>query len=428
MLRSNVILRAPLFAALFICAGRAPAQQPIDTARVLSTGIAGHLTASGLESPTYVLSFPAVQRLVLEMVESPVASIRATELLRGTPVTIGDLVRLGLIRLDAGRYRINYLVLTTEDQRRIYQVAERYGNSLARAVRTRQDSIDRLVSAYPRVDLRDQVKFVLVAGMLLNWEGLKLSTRLGYRAEPRRFSNGDEYLVHSNERGLELPMTGLYLGSEGWPAEAATVTTFGDPESFPRARGLPNVFDPVFDGLTPLENSPVLYAASRQQLLTYLGLSVADVGEIMLVLRDRAVSRKELGARVNLPADRMDAALKLLLAIDYVSVRGDTLRADVPVLSLADQELVNATLGLGRDILGRWLRDNVDSMKHDLGDLSPLKNGMPFNLVFGEVWHYVFGFATKDLAESGFYVNPRAPGWPYPGYVPVVWATRLYKF
>ena len=424
----SAIRRASCLIALVFCAVRVQAQRLTDTTRVLSTGIAGRLTTSGLESPTYVLSFPVVQRLVLEAAQSSVDSSRAAELLHSTPVTIRDLVRLGLIRIDAGRLRINYLVLTADDQRRMYQVAERFGNSLGRAIRARQDSIDRLVSSYPRADLRQQVKFVLIAGMVLNWDGLKLSTELGYRAQPLRFPNGDSYLVHSNQTGVDLPLAGMYLGSEGWPAQAATLTTFGDPESFPRARGLPNVFDPVFESLAPLRESPALYAATRQQLLTYLSLSVADVGDIMLALRDRELPRKELSARLNVPADRLDAALKLLIAIDYVAVKGDTIRARVPVLSVADRELVTATLALGRGILEQWLRENIRGMQQDLGDLSPLRSGLPFNLVFGEVWHYVFGFATKSLAESGFYVNPRAPGWPYPGYVPAVWATSLYDF
>jgi hypothetical protein len=29
--------------------------------------------------------------------------------------------------------------------------------------------------------------------------------------------------------------------------------------------------------------------------------------------------------------------------------------------------------------------------------LSPIRNGIPFSLVFSEVWHYVFGFAAKSL-------------------------------
>jgi hypothetical protein len=42
------------------------------------------------------------------------------------------------------------------------------------------------------------------------------------------------------------------------------------------------------------------------------------------------------------------------------------------------------------------------------------------------VWHYVFGFASKPLAEDGFYENPRRPGTIRPGYVPFVLLTAEY--
>jgi hypothetical protein len=41
------------------------------------------------------------------------------------------------------------------------------------------------------------------------------------------------------------------------------------------------------------------------------------------------------------------------------------------------------------------------------------------------VWHYTFGSASKSLAESGFYANPRQKGNRYEGYVPLVWETSL---
>jgi len=50
------------------------------------------------------------------------------------------------------------------------------------------------------------------------------------------------------------------------------------------------------------------------------------------------------------------------------------------------------------------------------------KDGPP-----AEIWHYEFGFATKFLAESGFYANPRAAGNRYEGYLPLVWTTPVLK-
>jgi hypothetical protein len=82
-------------------------------------------------------------------------------------------------------------------------------------------------------------------------------------------------------------------------------------------------------------------------------------------------------------------------------------------------------LQLSRDIMTQWLGQNYPLMKRDLAGLSSMRNGMPFSLAFSEVWHYEFGFATRSLAESRFYANPRAQGNRYAGYVPLVWASSI---
>lgn len=101
--------------------------------------------------------------------------------------------------------------------------------------------------------------------------------------------------------------------------------------------------------------------------------------------------------------------------------------AGVPVLTERDKPLVEATLKLSRAIITEWLRRNYEPMKRELAGLSPMRNGVPFSLAFSEVWHYEFAFATKSLAESGFYANPHAPGNRYEGYVPLVWASSVLK-
>jgi hypothetical protein len=112
-----------------------------DSAPIMSTGITGTLTASGLESPTYALSFRPVQQVILESTRGPIDSARATALLRGSPVGLTDLLRLGLLRSDGSRLRLNYLVLTVADQRAIYDVGERYGADLAKVIRSHRGSL-----------------------------------------------------------------------------------------------------------------------------------------------------------------------------------------------------------------------------------------------------------------------------------------------
>lgn len=407
---------------------RCGAQARGSTTRI-TTGITGTLTASGLDNPRYVLSFPAVQHLMLDAAERPIPAGRLARALVDTPVAPDDLVRLGLLRREAdGRYALDYLLLRVQDQREIRRVAEALGTSLAAAFEARAAEFTDIFAAYPDPARRGEVAFAVVAGMILNWEGLELTTELGLRAEPTSFPNGDRYIVHSAELGAELDDRGLYWGSHSFPGPALSFTTFGDGPSIPRRRGIPDVyFGTADEGLEALREEPAVHGAVRDQLLIYLGMAIADAGAVMEALGHDALSAEALAEATTLPAARFRAVLGLLTATGYVEEEGEgVFRATVPLLTGADRPLVDASLTLGRRIMRDWLLENGAGIRTALRDLSPMRNGVPFELAFSEVWHDIFGVATRALAASGFYADPRADGRRFHGYVPLVWSSSLY--
>jgi hypothetical protein len=68
---------------------------------------------------------------------------------------------------------------------------------------------------------------------------------------------------------------------------------------------------------------------------------------------------------------------------------------------------------------------NYGRIKQDLSGLDISKAGVDFTQTFSEVWHYVFGSATKELAQRGFYTNPRDSNGTHAGFVPVVFRADL---
>jgi hypothetical protein len=121
--------------------------------------------------------------------------------LKGTPVSLDDLLRLELLRKDGPAYRLNYLLLTVQDQETIYKVGERFGESLTGAFQAHKKEFGQIIERYPNASLRPQLLFDLVAGAALNWGGLDLTTELGYRITPPRHSDGTVYFVHSAQVG-----------------------------------------------------------------------------------------------------------------------------------------------------------------------------------------------------------------------------------
>ena len=238
---------------------------------VLSTGITGQASDAGLEDPQFVLSLIPVQRLILRAARGPLTGSDLASALAGIDVTPERLVRLGLLARDGDRFRLAYSVLTVEDQERIYTVAQGLGDDLADRFLTRRAAFEALWAQYPHVGLRDDLAFAIIAGMVLNWEGLKQSTRLGFRLDPSRLPGGRAYIVHSEELGADIPTEGLYWGSHTFPGPVMSFSTFGDGPSIPRLYGLPDALsEPVERGLEALASDPALRGVIQQTLVLHL--------------------------------------------------------------------------------------------------------------------------------------------------------------
>ena len=147
----------------------------------------------------------------------------------------------------------------------------------------------------------------------------------------------------------------------------------------------------------------------------------------MTALAAAPLAEPALRTRVSLPAARFDASLRFLQSLEYIRKTGDTYDVAVPVLTPRDKPMLDSTLALSRRIMTEWLAANHASMEHDLSGLSSVRDGLPFAAPFSEIWHYVFGAATKSLAADNFFADPRARSHTDTGYVPLVWATSLYR-
>jgi hypothetical protein len=82
-----------------------------------------------------------------------------------------------------------------------------------------------------------------------------------------------------------------------------------------------------------------------------------------------------------------------------------------------------------RSIVGAEVRTWHDAryraLRSAFADLTPVRQGVPFEVVYTEIWHYVFGYANLSLAESGLIADTYAAGSPFTGFVPVLWWSGL---
>ena len=60
----------------------------------------------------------------------------------------------------------------------------------------------------------------------------------------------------------------------------------------------------------------------------------------------------------------------------------------------AANQLVADVLALHRQILQRWLQTHYGSFRSELSDLTVIRQGVPFEAVFTQIWHDIFGLTT----------------------------------
>lgn len=63
-----------------------------------------------------------------------------------------------------------------------------------------------------------------------------------------------------------------------------------------------------------------------------------------------------------------------------------------------------------------------------LGIATALRQGVPFECLFTQIWHELFGLATRQLVRSGILFDPAGRLVRYKGSYPTIWRRALYNF
>ena len=109
-----------------------------------------------------------------------------------------------------------------------------------------------------------------------------------------------------------------------------------------------------------------------------------------------------------------------------ITSRDNEYALSVPVFDISDQAMVNSALQLSRAVIADWLNRNYAPIRAELSGLTAARQGVSYAAMFTQIWHELFGLATRELIESGQIEDPRAANAVWNGSIPVVWRTALY--
>lgn len=413
---------------LAISAGQAAPALAQQTPYTIS-GAALVPNSTGLDNPYTLLRRPDVQAIAHEALAGPLTRERLAALLRGSDVTIDHLLRADILApLDAGRYRLAMTVLPAEDRRLLDRVSARYASSLAEAFLAERPAIDRILARYdmPGVD-PEVVRMALIGCVTLDWDGLGVTARGGYRAAPVPKANGDRFQMVLRGRAPDVSGRALYFGSHNAQTAGNRIwmTTFGDHAGQERA-AFPDLTWIIDEGDFAGHSSRTL--APQLSSLFASGMSDAQdlTGAIMIALRDGPADVAALARAIRQTPARTEAVLGLLQALQYVELREGRYRAIVPVFTYdRDHQMLAEYRELGRQIMRRWLAANYERIRGELSGLAALRAGVPYPVMFTEIWHPLFGWTNYHLVRRGYLHDPYGPTSRFMSFVPFVWEARL---
>jgi hypothetical protein len=390
----------------------------------LSIGVTGSTPSERTKNPTAILGSARIQRMILEISDTPKSRPEIEAIIAGEFFTLDDMVNVGLLREENDLYRIDFNLLRVADQKLILKVSEQLGRDLAAAFLARRGEFEALAVAHeqPHVDKAD-LFFVVLGCFSLDWDGLDLTEERGYRAGAQRTIDGHGFTPWAKEKGMALSLKGLYWGSHS-SNRSFTHTTFGDHDALPRF-GLPDMMWNSGGAFQRYEHIEEGRRAAGRLLSIYMADAMEDVASVMVALSKQDLALAPLAARTGIDTDKLERILALLEAADYVSRQQDAYAGRVLVLGARDQAMVRGMVAKGREIMIAWHETNYAGIKGALSALTPLENGVPFERVYTEVWHFVFGIANRELVKAGFFADPYAEDRRHKGFLPFIWASDL---
>lgn len=424
-MKGTATFRKLIFGLLAIqSAGSAWAEQSASATSaspVLQYSIVGSSSCDTKPCYNAVMQDVAAQRFLLELAKNPLGVPTGEAAVLDVAAIIPDLLALQLIRLDEGKYRLNFALFTAADVGRIRQASEVYAQSLAAALLEQRKEIEGILAEYnvPGVDPK-ALAYFLLGCVSLDWDGLDLTAALGYRKTAEERPDG-KYVPHAQERADET-LKGIYWGSHNDNYAGIRVTSFGDHYSLPRYM-LPDLLwrTPDFPDSYP----PTLSAALDALVAESFILRANQFGRIMLALRDGEKSNQDLASAISAEEGDAQALLGVLLALEYISERNGLYSIRIPVLAARDDVMVRNILAIGNQVMATWLPESYPRLKSDLKDLGFIRAGVPFEYGYTMIWHYLFGMANQKLVEAGLFANPYTSDRKYKGAIPAVYTLEL---
>lgn len=417
----NVSVIFLLILAFFSSAIHAQAEKKEPRLHIAIVG--GISNPDPIYNPYTYCNLREVQLLLLDMAEQPMTKEEISNRLSGSKASIDDLLRLEIIRQEGDRYYINFPLFTDRDQKLITRVADIYSQKLADSISQKKEEIYRLLGGYRPTGIEpSKLAFIMIGGLILDFEGLRLLSEHGYIVHGVEKPGGNRYILNAQEV-TEFSLKEIYWGGHTDSVNGITLMSFGDHHFETVRNGFPDLLWGLGRrlGTSLRKELPELYGTEFLTVLNdQMNSLLEDVVTILLRLKESPAGLPELEEATSLDRDYLEHILNFLVKIRYISQEGETYHLLIPVLTEADQEMFQKIRGMVSEEILNWLQTHYDRIKEDLKDISAVRNRVNYGEVFNMLWHYFFGYTNKFLARSGLIYDTYSAPQGFTGFLPAV--------
>jgi len=146
------------------------------------------LEGSGFSKLHSALNDVPIQRLLLDIAQTPRNKEYLESRLRQTKFDIKALLDLGLVRRQEDLYVISFLLFSRDEEHRMREITESHASMLANAILNRRAEIEEVIKGYrlPGVDT-GAVLYIILGCFSLDWDGLALNDEMGHWSRPSLF-------------------------------------------------------------------------------------------------------------------------------------------------------------------------------------------------------------------------------------------------
>lgn len=325
---------------------------------------------------------------------------------------IDKLVDLGFLREEDGSLTVNFTFIDEEDMEYIIDTTDRYASDLTERLMVKKEKIFSVLDRYENKNIdKQKLAFIIIGCYILDWSMLEFFRSRGIADHMKEQPGGNRYLLWG-ESEYEGSLKEIYWGGHSFHHGGYNFHTFGDHSEKTRRYALPDLIygfrDLDFEGWGAMKG---LLFEKRKDLLV-------DLGELMDLIGKDGISVEGINDQGS------SKQIEFLKKIDYIGQRVEDgkefLFLKIPYFDENDigsmKEIVNELA----PTLERWFDENLVEIEKDMQDIKPIKNGVPFDEVFIQIWHYIFGLTNKHLAERGIIYDTYSKRSDHKGYLPAL--------